>query len=603
VGLPRRWIRRPGRKAIVLALGLAVVPAVELGIGLGRAGARATGSSSEPLDVLKIDPNSAVYAVGRVKLEKGHPYLLKVSGAVVVNGSSREDALYRYAPSRSRSALLRLQTPGYTNLYSPIDAFQHPTPDQSCQPFTCPEALPYSGNHEYDVVFYPPTTGPLHAGTFNQIAGQFICDHCYKVITPLTVEVFGGSEMTWAMPDRFGPKGENGLIRYLDTYSQIHPKHWPVDMTLRTCDQRKLGSYEWTVDGTPPDETAIVPHHACTVAVDVGTLGPHQVVAKAPDGTESSTSVVARDFLVFGLGDSNGSGEGTPDIPGLHVRWEDLRCDRSAKSYEAKAALAIEQRDKHSSVTFVHLACSGATVVNGLLGPYEGINPPEGEPPLASQFSQLGKLVGKREVDAVIISIGVNDLRFGPMTGFCIEQNNCPYRKYPDAHSPTTLDEWMREHVAMLPGLYDDVAARLAQYGIPPNRVYISQYFDSTRDQNGVTCNPLIEVHTPLTHTFSQSEAAWAYSNVLVPLNDAVAAAAARHGWRLISGAQQAFRKHGYCSTDSWITTLTESFSNQHDKNGTLHANETGQVVDSKLALRVLEPDLLPGGKPRQAAR
>jgi hypothetical protein len=239
-----------------------------------------------------------------------------------------------------------------------------------------------------------------------------------------------------------------------------------------------------------------------------------------------------QDWLIVGVGDSNGSGEGTPDVPGLHVKWEDLRCDRSALPFEAQSALAIEEHDTETSVTFLHLACSGATIVNGLLGPYEGINPPGG-PPLLSQLSAVGQLIGGRKVDALIVSIGVSDLKFGPMTSFCLKQTHCQDKKYPDASSGTTLDEWTRQHVAALPGLYDRVAARIERLGIPPDRVYISQYFDSTRDQAGRTCNPLMSVLG--VGIFAESEAAWAYDNALVPLNEAVAAAAAKHGWNLIS--------------------------------------------------------------------
>jgi len=72
--------------------------------------------------------------------------------------------------------------------------------------------------------------------------------------------------------------------------------------------------------------------------------------------------VKLEDFLIVGLGDSNASGEGNPDVPGLaRPLWEDFRCDRSAQSYQARAASAIEKASDHSSVTFVHLACSGAS--------------------------------------------------------------------------------------------------------------------------------------------------------------------------------------------------------------------------------------------------
>lgn len=84
---------------------------------------------------------------------------------------------------------------------------------------------------------------------------------------------------------------------------------------------------------------------------------------------------------------------------------------------------------------------------------------------------------------------------------------------------------------------------------------------------------------------------------MLVPLNHAVAAAAKRHDWTLVSGAQQAFRKHGYCAKDSWIVPLTTSLLRQGvfwkglgpAKAGTLHADAVGHQVQSVLVTSALK--------------
>ena len=62
----------------------------------------------------------------------------------------------------------------------------------------------------------------------------------------------------------------------------------------------------------------------------------------------------------------------------FRATWQDKRCHRSALSGSAQAALRLEQQDPRTSVTFVHLACSGASVVYGLLGRYTGVEHPEG---------------------------------------------------------------------------------------------------------------------------------------------------------------------------------------------------------------------------------
>ena len=137
----------------------------------------------------------------------------------------------------------------------------------------------------------------------------------------------------------------------------------------------------------------------------------------------------------------------------------------------------------------------------------------------------------------------------------------------------------MAERLAALPALYKDLGDRFRKLNIPANRIYISQYFDSTRDKQGKTCDPLIttvqwskgelgaaktdpktgKVITPAQKTgvakpsggvqrFSKREAIFASQDVLEPLNLAVARAAKSNRWQLISGAAQSFHTHGYCS-------------------------------------------------------
>lgn len=141
------------------------------------------------------------------------------------------------------------------------------------------------------------------------------------------------------------------------------------------------------------------------------------VTVTLPDQTTIETRIAVRDRLVVGIGDSFSSGEGNPDSPveidrqsqranlnkafvydettqrikykkshSLPVRsqngpanWMDRKCHRSAYSYHLRTALQIALADpKHSAVTFLGYACSGAEVAEGLLLPYkgaEGIDP------------------------------------------------------------------------------------------------------------------------------------------------------------------------------------------------------------------------------------
>jgi len=122
---------------------------------------------------------------------------------------------------------------------------------------------------------------------------------------------------------------------------------------------------------------------------------------------------------------------------------EALRCHRSMLSGQARAALMLEKADPHTSVTFLHLACSGATIAEGLNGKYGGqdlggILDPLLNPKINSSFTgipaqpkivpQLDAAVQKilgREVDALVISIGGNDVSFSDIIKYCIEGEPC----------------------------------------------------------------------------------------------------------------------------------------------------------------------------------
>ncbi|HUO72599.1 MAG TPA: hypothetical protein VMU39_17655 [Solirubrobacteraceae bacterium] len=136
------------------------------------------------------------------------------------------------------------------------------------------------------------------------------------------------------------------------------------------------------------------------------------------------------------------------------------------------------------------------------------------------------------------------------------------------------------------------VPVHLTGAGVPAKRVYITQYFDPTHDSHGFICSNILG-------RLGFSDAQWAYNSVVRPLNVQVATAARHWGWHLVSGAQQGFLTHGYCSNSPWVVSLGESLTQQHDKNGTMHPNGAGHQFIGALVFNALERDLLPHGKPR----
>ena len=405
----------------------------------------------------------------------------------------------------------------------------------------------------------------------------------------------------YTVPPRYGlDANHDGLVDYPTTAAQVNPPTWTALVSVRVagkpCD--RAARYAWRIGNVVQPPGAFRPAGPCVF--EFGGFPerdkPYRVTATALRGGGSGqVAVTVHDTLLVGLGDSTGSGEGNPDIPATataQARWEDRRCDRSARSFEAQAAGLLEGASDRSSVTFVHLACSGATILRGVAGPYRGLAP-VADQTIPAQISEMKRLAGTRPVDAVVVSVGINDLAFGDVVRFCTGDGgglrnilnwgkiDCwalPFR------AGLTLREWVRSMVAQLPARYDELA-RTFGTSVPPGRIFLTQYPDATRDADGRTCDPLIIGDNGI---LTRREAAEAEAELLVPVNAAIAAAAAAHGWQVVTGAAERSRTHGYCVTDPaqrWFVTYPESQIAQGNENGTLHPDELGHADTARLVV------------------
>ncbi|MGH3442548.1 MAG: hypothetical protein ACRDUY_11020 [Nitriliruptorales bacterium] len=273
----------------------------------------------------------------------------------------------------------------------------------------------------------------------------------------------------------------------------------------------------------------------------------------------TSREIQVDDVLIVSMGDSLSSGEGNPEAAApvarypehfsrrLSAVWADdgssaffstdvskdhHRSHRTTGAWSARAALTLEQSDPHTSVTFVHLAASGATVkkvgtnqrqAGGLLEGYGGIEDDSvfGQGEMKPQIDQASNMLGclpesgrpicDRQIDALTMSIGINDIRFARLV-----------KKLVDADAgadPFTYDEDVdeaighaRELLSALPGRYDELAAAI---------------------------------------------------RTKLDVFEAGRSAARRHGWLYVGRIADEFglEGHGYCAPDSrrWFRTATES--------------------------------------------
>ena len=125
--------------------------------------------------------------------------------------------------------------------------------------------------------------------------------------------------------------------------------------------------------------------------------------------------------LIVSVGDSVASGEGNPASSGR--RWlRPARCHRAEVSGQRIAAAELIGANPDSGLRFISYACSGATIDHGLLGAFRPRRFEPAEPP---QLDRVDDLTPRGSIDALMISIGANDIGFSKIFTFCAENGNC----------------------------------------------------------------------------------------------------------------------------------------------------------------------------------
>jgi hypothetical protein len=404
----------------------------------------------------------------------------------------------------------------------------------------------------------------------------------------------------WHLPSRYsGATDERGRI--IETQpEEVRRGPWKVYLRV-TGDACKAGAkHRWeTASGKKLRRKRLGP---CRYVLRLAREGTYRVRLRVTnDGIRlapATEKIVVRDWLIVAIGDSVASGEGVPETPSFFAQalWQSARCHRSSRAGVARAARQIEADDGRSSVTFVHLACSGAGVGEGLLRPYAGAVPPRDEPPLEPQVSALERIARKRQVDAVLISAGANDVNFSGIASFCAQVPNedCftePLPRRFGGDGVRTPREAVHDKLRVLRRAYLRLGARLARV-IRPSRVYVTEYFDPTHDEHGATCDGFFGA-------IGKGEVEQALSQILAPLNATVTRAAEANGWMLVDGIAPTFRTHGYCAgRRAWVSTLEDSLrslggiAGRH--RGTLHPNAAGHETIGVFVTADLERDLFP---------
>lgn len=195
------------------------------------------------------------------------------------------------------------------------------------------------------------------------------------------------------------------------------------------------------------------------------------------------------------------------------ARWAKEEDHRSDRAGPALAAAELIAAHPDHDIRFFHRAKSGANISD-----------------IGEQIDAALLEVGGR-IDVLMISAGGNDVGsggFGALLTDAVNSLKTGVRPSQNVELNRAIDD----SFAAMSNKFDRLAARIERCQV--GEVFITEYFDLTRGHDGEFC--------------LENEMRWAYHEVIVPLNDAIAAAAAEHGWHYVGGIAERFLHHGYCA-------------------------------------------------------
>src|SRR5438445_994162 len=271
-------------------------------------------------------------------------------------------------------------------------------------------------------------------------------------------------------------------------------------------------------------------------------------VSSGPDAPQQvTTEIRVRDIFIAGLCDSIASGEGNPDRPialseeGFCFRsylgtaaaqyyrpsragykggraceapdtlsvwqrqsalWFNPACHRSLYSYQTRTALALAVRYPHIAVTYLPLACTGATIADGLFGSQRARDCLPSKSGGACQGTVNGQLTELREavtaakrrqpdrkLDLVLLSVGANDIYFSGLVADVIVDTGTERALFRRSGVMASVDDARSAMTRDLPHGFAKLREALKPLvGGELSRVVYTSYANPTLANGGVPC-------------------------------------------------------------------------------------------------------------------
>jgi hypothetical protein len=326
----------------------------------------------------------------------------------------------------------------------------------------------------------------------------------------------------------------------------------PIDhpITIRLSGAVPIGATcAWTIDdGDGPQQSTFDCAEPLNMRVrsDRPTVATVDVSSGREPTRRLSTEIMVRDVLIAGLGDSIASGEGNPDRPialaeeGFCFRyylgtagaqyyrpsragykggracespdtlanwqrnsalWFNSACHRSLYSYQTRTALALAVRYRHIAVTYLPLACTGASISDGLLGSQRARECPPSKTAsgcsstVSAQVSELRDALvtaqrrqPDRRLDLILLSIGANDIYFSGLVADVIVDTTMERVLFRRSGVISSVEDSRAALARELPRSFSKLREALKPLVGDLSRVVYASYANPALSDGGVPC-------------------------------------------------------------------------------------------------------------------
>ncbi|MGH6673161.1 MAG: hypothetical protein ACRECV_14470 [Xanthobacteraceae bacterium] len=404
--------------------------------------------------------------------------------------------------------------------------------------------------------------------------------------------------------------------------SYLTPRDYPIGAAI-SGPVPQGSTCAWSFDdGTGPLRQMNAPCNAeVKLRVPYGRTTVATVDIPLGDGTaqRAVTEITVRDLLIAGLGDSIAAGDGNPDRavqlagsfcfrrfgggqyyrPGRAgytgdrscengpanaaaaqdwarhgARWMSPPCHRSLYSYQVRTALAIAVEQPHVAVTFLPLACSGASIEAGMFSGQSfddcpvavSIDNCSGTAP--AQIAELKKIMEEvhrqepeRQLDMILLTIGANDVKFASMVANVIVSAGTERLILGRGGGITTVQDAERALTQTLPAEFARLRAALKPFvGGNLARVVFVSYPNPAMQAPGKPCpggRDGLDIHPAFSANAARlREAAEFVDNQFLPAIKALATCDRANICRdpltdrmtFVDGHQAEFERHGMCA-------------------------------------------------------